>query len=110
MQGRNGTGKSTFCKVLSLLYPPDTGEIYLNGEKFFFYQQGSIRKKILLVSNEDILFNDTLGYNMAFEYDTNTSKVLELAKELGFYEFISEKTEGLDFIINEQGRNLSTGQ
>ncbi|WP_158861510.1 ABC transporter transmembrane domain-containing protein [Lunatibacter salilacus] len=110
MEGRNGTGKSTFCKVLSLLYPPDTGEIYLNGEKFSFYQQGSIRKKILLVSNEDILFNDTLGYNMAFEYDTNTSTVLELAKELGFYEFISEKTEGLDFIINEQGRNLSTGQ
>lgn len=110
MEGRNGTGKSTFCKVLSLLYPPESGEIFLNGEKFSFYQQGSIRKKILLVSNEDILFNDTLGYNMAFQYDIHTSKVLELAKELGFYEFISEKTEGLDFIINEQGRNLSTGQ
>lgn len=110
LEGNNGAGKSTFCKVLSLLYIPDGGEILINNEKHLFYNPSSLRKKILLVSNEDILFNDTLGYNISFNYATNPSKILSLAKEVGLYDFISDKPEGLDFIINEQGRNLSTGQ
>jgi ATP-binding cassette, subfamily B, bacterial HlyB/CyaB len=110
LEGSNGAGKSTFCKVLSLLYTPDTGDIFINNEKYTFYNKASLRKKILLVSNEDILFNDTLGYNISFNYQTSTSAVLSLAKEIGLYEFIAAKPEGLDFIIYEQGRNLSTGQ
>jgi subfamily B ATP-binding cassette protein HlyB/CyaB len=110
LEGSNGAGKSTFCKVLSLLYNPDSGDIFINNEKYQFYNPSSLRKKILLVSNEDILFNDTLGYNITFDYNSSTSEILELAKEIGFYEFIAEKAEGLDFIINEQGKNLSTGQ
>ncbi len=110
LEGNNGAGKSTFCKVLSLLYTPDSGEILINNEKFSFYNPSQLRKKILLVSNEDILFNDTLGYNISFNYSANTSKILSLAKEVGLYDFIAEKAEGLDFIINEQGKNLSTGQ
>lgn len=110
LEGNNGAGKSTFCKVLSLLYTPDGGDIFINNEKHTFYSTASIRKKILLVSNEDTLFNDTLGYNITFDYSANTTELLLLAKEVGLYDFISEKAEGLDFIINEQGRNLSTGQ
>ncbi len=110
LEGSNGAGKSTFCKVLSLLYTPDAGDILINNEKFQFYNQSALRKKILLVSNEDILFNDTLGYNVAFSYNTDAAEILSLAKEIGLYEFIADKAEGLDFIINEQGRNLSTGQ
>jgi subfamily B ATP-binding cassette protein HlyB/CyaB len=110
LEGSNGAGKSTFCKVLSLLYPPDAGDIFINEEKYQFYNPSSLRKKILLVSNEDILFNDTMGYNITFDYNSNTASVLALAKEIGLYEFIAEKAEGLDYIINEQGKNLSTGQ
>jgi subfamily B ATP-binding cassette protein HlyB/CyaB len=110
LEGSNGAGKSTFCKVLSLLYTPDSGDIFINNEKYQFYNRASLRKKILLVSNEDILFNDTLGYNITFDYNSSTANILRLAKEIGLYQFISEKAEGLDFIINEQGKNLSTGQ
>ncbi len=110
LEGSNGAGKSTFCKVLSLLYTPDSGDIFINNEKYQFYNPSSLRKKILLVSNEDILFNDTLGYNITFDYNSSTGDILRLAKEIGLYEFINEKAEGLDFIINEQGKNLSTGQ
>ncbi len=110
LEGNNGAGKSTFCKVLSLLYNPNSGDIFINNEKHHFYNAGAVRKKILLVSNEDILFNDTLGYNITFNYASDTSEILLLAKEVGLYDFISDKAEGLDFIINEQGRNLSTGQ
>jgi ATP-binding cassette, subfamily B, bacterial HlyB/CyaB len=110
LEGSNGAGKSTFCKVLSLLYAPDGGEILINGEKYSFYNPSYLRKKILLVSNEDILFNDTIGYNITFDYTTNPQKILSLAKEIGLYDFIADKAEGLDFIITEQGKNLSTGQ
>lgn len=110
LEGNNGAGKSTFCKVLSLLYNPDSGSILINNEKHTFYNPSSLRKKILLVSNEDILFNDTIGYNIAFNYADSTEEILLLAKEIGFYEFIADQPEGLDFIITEQGRNLSTGQ
>ena len=110
LEGSNGVGKSTFCKVLSLLYTPDAGDIFINGEKYQFYQTAKLRKKILLVSNEDLLFNDTIGYNIAFNYNTSTSKLLALSKEIGLHDFIAEKPEGFDYIINEQGKNLSTGQ
>ncbi len=110
LEGSNGAGKSTFCKVLSLLYAPDGGEILINNEKYGFYNNAMLRKSILLVSNEDLLFNDTLGFNISFDYNTNLSRILALAKEIGFYDFIAERPEGLDYIINEGGRNLSTGQ
>jgi subfamily B ATP-binding cassette protein HlyB/CyaB len=110
LEGNNGTGKSTFCKVLSLLYPQNSGSILINGEKQVFYNETSLRKKILLVSNEDILFNDTLGYNITFNNNSDTLVILNLAKEIGLYNFISDKDEGLEYVISEQGRNLSTGQ
>lgn len=110
LKGSNGAGKSTFCKVLSLLYSPDAGEILVNNERLLFYNQASLRKKVLLVSNEDILFNDTVGYNITFDHDPDTERVLSLARHIGLHDFISGNEYGLDHIINEQGRNLSTGQ
>jgi subfamily B ATP-binding cassette protein HlyB/CyaB len=110
LEGNNGAGKSTFCKVLSLLYTPDSGDILINNEKYLFYNPASLRKKILLVSNEDILFNDTISYNVAFNQTTSTTEILSLAKEIGLYDFIANNPAGIDFIINEQGKNLSTGQ
>src|SRR5207342_3700794 len=48
MEGSNGAGKSTFCKLLSMLYAPTSGDIFINKEKLVFYNQSSLRKKILL--------------------------------------------------------------
>jgi subfamily B ATP-binding cassette protein HlyB/CyaB len=110
LEGGNGTGKSTFCKLLSLLYLPDNGDILINNEKQFFYNVPSLRKKILLVSNEDILFNDSIGFNITFDHHADIAGVLNLAREVGLYDFIVDKEDGLEFIVNEQGRNLSTGQ
>lgn len=110
LEGNNGAGKSTFCKILSMLYTPTTGNIYINDEKAVLYDQSVLRKKILLISNDDILFNDTLSFNVSFNKNTDTRKILELSKQIGFHEFISNNSEGFDFVITEQGRNLSTGQ
>lgn len=110
LEGGNGTGKSTLCKVLSLLYDAEEGYILVNNEKQVFYNQSSLRRKILLVSNEDILFNDTIAFNISFDHNSKTSVLLNLARDIGLYDFISGNEDGLEFIITEQGRNLSTGQ
>ncbi len=110
LEGNNGAGKSTFCKILSMLYTPTSGSIKINKEKTAFYNQSALRKKILLISNDDILFNASLSFNINFNKNIDTKKILELAKQIEFHDFISSNTEGLDFLITEQGRNLSTGQ
>lgn len=110
IEGQNGSGKSTLSKILTGLYQPRSGAILINETDRKFYNIEAIKDKILLVTNEDILFNDTIESNIALGKDISTSKILELAKRIGFYDFIASKDEGLDFIINENGKNLSTGQ
>ncbi|WP_170970969.1 ABC transporter transmembrane domain-containing protein [Ilyomonas limi] len=110
LEGSNGAGKSTFCKILSMLYTPTAGNVYINNEKAIFYNQAALRKKILLISNDDILFNDTLSFNIKFNRSVDVLKILMLSRQIGFHDFISKNAEGFDYVITEGGRNLSTGQ
>lgn len=110
IEGQNGSGKSTLSKILTALYEPNHGTIIINSNDRKFYNIESIKDKILLVTNEDILFNDTIQENICLGKEISTSKILQLAKQIDFYDFITSKDETLDFIINENGKNLSTGQ
>lgn len=110
IEGQNGSGKSTLSKILTVLYEPNQGHIIINGNERKFYNIENIKDKILLVTNEDILFNDTIQENICLGKEISTSKIIQIAKQIDFYDFIASKDEGLDFIINENGKNLSTGQ
>lgn len=110
IEGQNGSGKSTLSKILTVLYEPNQGNIIINGNERKFYNIENIKDKILLVTNEDILFNDTIQENICLGKEVSTSKILQIAKQIDFYDFIASKDEGLDFVINENGKNLSTGQ
>jgi subfamily B ATP-binding cassette protein HlyB/CyaB len=110
IEGGNGSGKSSFSKILAFLYEHNSGDIIINGTKSNFFNHDRLKRKILLVSNEDILFNDTLEFNIAFGREVKHSRMIELAKEIEFYDFIAKHEEGLGFAINENGKNLSTGQ
>lgn len=110
LEGSNGAGKSTFCKILAMMYAPTSGNIFINDERAVLYNQSMLRKKILLISNDDVLFNDSLAFNLCFDKELDIDKTLQLARHIGFHEFITQKDEGFDFVITEQGRNLSTGQ
>jgi subfamily B ATP-binding cassette protein HlyB/CyaB len=66
--------------------------------------------KILLVSNEDVLFNEAVAFNITFDREVPHSRIIELSREIGLYDFIAEHDEGLSYTISENGRNLSTGQ
>ena len=91
--GNNGSGKSTVSKVLSLLHPPTKGSININSNAAHFYDQKALRKKIMLVTNHDVLLNETLRFNIAFDDKASTSKILELAKSIRFYDFIKNQEE-----------------
>ncbi len=110
IEGHNGSGKSTLSRLLTSLYKPSSGHIQINDYEHIFYDPDRIQEKIVLVSNEDILFNDTLMSNITFGREVSTHKILEVARKIGFYDFIASKEEGLAFMVNENGRNLSTGQ
>ncbi len=110
IEGQNGSGKSTFSKILTTLYKPGAGSVLINDRDKKFYNGEAVRNKIILVTNEDILFNDTIQNNIALGKDLSIAEILDKAKEINFYDFIASKDDGLDFIINENGKNLSTGQ
>ena len=110
IEGQNGSGKSTFSKILTTLYHPNSGCILINEKDKKFYNDDKMRDKILLVTNEDTLFNDTIQNNIVLGKEIPVSAILDMAKQINFYDFIASKDDGLDFIINENGKNLSNGQ
>src|SRR5258706_397227 len=110
IEGGNGSGKSSLSKILAFLYEPDSGDICINEVKSNFFDRNSLRDKILLVTNEDILFNETIEFNITFGKKLSPARIIDLAKAIGLYDFISSHEEGLQFMINENGKNLSTGQ
>lgn len=110
VKGKNGSGKSTLSKVLTTLYKSEKGSILINGDDHNFFNIHELKNKILLISNEDILFNQTLEENICLGKQISTSNIIELAKKIDFFDFVSSKEEKLDYLINENGKNLSTGQ
>ena len=110
IEGSNGAGKSTFCKIISLLYRPDKGEMLLNGINADLYEEKILRRKVLYVSSDDAIFNDTLLYNITFGRKVDMNQLIEFAKVLNFYEFIMDKPDKFNYVIHEGGKNLSTGQ
>jgi subfamily B ATP-binding cassette protein HlyB/CyaB len=110
ISGKNGSGKSTLAKVISLLYEPGSGFNEINKIRSSLYNRHQLREKILLVSNDDILFNETIEFNITLGQKVQSQRIIELAKQIDFYDVIATNDEGLNFVISESGKNLSTGQ
>ncbi len=110
IQGKNGSGKSTLCKIMGMLYAPDRGEILINNVDANLYDTELLRSQITLISAEDVLFNDTLIFNICFGRHIDMNKLIYYARAIDFYEFIQKQPNRFNMLIHENGRNLSTGQ
>jgi subfamily B ATP-binding cassette protein MsbA len=110
--GASGAGKSTLANLLPRFYAPDSGQILLDGVDIATLRLASLRANIALVSQDIVLFNDTVAANIAYGRLAGTSRtdVVHAAEAAHAMQFIREMTEGLDTVIGENGVRLSGGQ
>jgi subfamily B ATP-binding cassette protein MsbA len=109
--GSSGAGKTTVTNLLLRFHDPQTGRITIGGLDIKDVHTRDLRSQIAVVTQETVLFNDTIYNNIALGRPGATrEEVLEAAKHAHAHEFITEKAEGYDAIIGEKGAMLSGGQ
>ncbi|MBN2646281.1 MAG: lipid A export permease/ATP-binding protein MsbA [Thiotrichales bacterium] len=109
--GSSGSGKSTLANLLSGFYPPQAGSILLDGTDIRQLDLPFLRQQIAYVSQNVILFNDTLAANIAYgRTDLPLEQIEAAAKAAYAWEFIEKLPEGLMTLIGENGASLSGGQ
>ncbi len=110
--GGSGGGKTTLANLLPRFYSPDAGRILLDGEDIQGLRLESLRANLALVSQDVVLFNDSIRANIAYGRmgAASEAEVLEAAKAAHAIEFIRETPQGLDTLIGENGMRLSGGQ
>ena len=109
--GLSGSGKTTIINLLSRFYEPTEGKILIDGNNIRDIRLDSLRSQIGLVTQELILFNDTVRNNIAYGlWETPLEKIIETAQASEAHDFILELPNGYDSIIGERGALLSSGQ
>ncbi len=109
--GPSGGGKTTIVNLLLRFYDPTSGSIALDGIDIRDAKISSLREQMAIVSQEVILFNDTITANIAYgRPDTPFSAVAEAAKAANAHGFISSLSQGYDTIAGERGIKLSGGE
>ncbi|MFW8589426.1 lipid A export permease/ATP-binding protein MsbA [Glaciecola sp. 2405UD65-10] len=110
--GRSGSGKSTLSSLLTRFYAPDSGEILLDGVNTNDISLRSIRKQFALVSQQVVLFNDTIANNIAYgkQEEVSREQIIEAAKIAHVTDFVEQQENGFDTLVGENGLMLSGGQ
>ena len=109
--GQSGAGKSTFADLLPRFYDVSGGEILLDGVNIKDYTLSSLTSVMGIVTQESILFNDTVYNNIVFGLEGATEeRVIEAAKIANAYEFIEQLPQKFQTNIGDRGENLSGGQ
>lgn len=109
--GQSGSGKTTMADLLPRFYEPSSGAIYIDGKDTRDCKVHDLRNLMGIVSQESILFNDTVHNNIAFGMENTTREaVIEAAKVANAHDFIMEMPDGYDTNIGDRGGKMSGGQ
>lgn len=109
--GASGAGKSSIVDLLSRLYSPSSGEIFVDGTPLAQYEVGSWRQRLGVVSQDTFIFNETIEENIRFGAETaSRSQVIEAAKSAGAHAFIEALPEQYCTVVGERGYRLSGGE
>ena len=109
--GHSGAGKSTLSRLLFRFYDVQGGAIYLDEQDIKSVQQASLRQAVGIVPQDTVLFNDSIGFNIAYGKPGATQQEIEAAaKSAQIHDFISRLPKGYDTDVGERGLKLSGGE
>lgn len=109
--GPSGGGKSTLVNLIPRFYDPTTGAVTIDNVDLRDLSVRSLRAKIGLVTQETLLFNDTVRVNIAYGHtDVDEKQLVRVAKAANAHMFIKDFPEGYDTVIGERGLRISGGQ
>ncbi len=109
--GPSGGGKSTLSELIPRFYDPQQGQILIDGKPLGDYTQQSLRAKMGIVSQDTILFNDTIRANIAMgREDITDEQIVAAAKVANAHDFILQTEAGYETNVGDRGMKLSGGQ
>jgi ATP-binding cassette subfamily B protein len=109
--GPSGAGKSTIARLLFRFYDPWSGRILIDGQDIATITQASLRANLGIVPQDSVLFNDTIGYNIAYGRDGATqADVEEAARAAALMHLIDRLPQKFDTEVGERGLKLSGGE
>lgn len=109
--GPSGAGKSTLARLLYRFYDPTAGRILIDGQDIAEVEQRSLRAAVGIVPQDTVLFNDTIGYNIAYGRNEATREDVEqAAKGAAIHDFVQALPQGYHSMVGERGLKLSGGE
>ncbi|MDR3388323.1 MAG: lipid A export permease/ATP-binding protein MsbA [Rudaea sp.] len=110
--GRSGSGKSSLASLIPRFYEPSAGQILLDGRPLADYSLDSLRAQIAWVGQQVVIFDDTIGHNIAYGALAGASReaIIDAARAANALDFIDALPQGLDSRVGEGGALLSGGQ
>ena len=109
--GSSGAGKTTIANLIPRFYDVTRGEISIDGYDLRDLDLVSLRKMIAIVTQDTILFNDTIASNITYgQPDCSNERMYAAAQAANAHKFIAEQTQGYETVIGEKGVRLSGGQ
>ena len=109
--GQSGSGKSTIANLISRFYDVNSGSILIDGIDIKDIKKQSLRKLIGLVTQDSILFNDSIKNNIAISNDNvSDEEIIKALKVANAWEFVSKLPDGIHTNVGDSGNKLSGGQ
>jgi ATP-binding cassette subfamily B protein len=109
--GHSGAGKSTLGRLIFRFYDVQSGAIYLDGQDIKTVKQASLRQAIGIVPQDTVLFNDTIGFNIAYGKPGASQAAIEAAAQSAqIHDFIRSLPDGYNTNVGERGLKLSGGE
>ena len=109
--GPSGSGKSTISRLLLRFYDPDHGRIQIDGQDIRALTLPSLRAAMGVVPQDTVLFNETIGYNIAYgRPQASREEIVAAAKIARIDDFIAQHPQGYDILVGERGLKLSGGE